>query len=158
MNAEFISPFLYATINVMTTMAQLEPKPQRPALKKNNIAWGEVTGLIGMSREDCQGSLALNFSKSAILHITSQMLGEKFTAVNESVLEIAGELANIITGNVKGILEGKGYKFEMARPIMLHGLEHVIDHKIKANIIVVPFETPAGQFYVELCFESRAKI
>ncbi len=153
MKAEFINPFLDATINVLSTMAQVDPKPQKPALKKDNKAWGEVTGLIGMAREEFQGSLALNFSKPAILHITSQMLGKEFNDIDESVLEIAGELANIITGNAKGLLERKGYKFEMARPEMLSGQEHIIKHKANAATIVVPFETPEGLFYVELCFE-----
>ena len=154
MKAEFINPFLKVMIDVLETMAQVKAEPQKPALKKDPKAIGDVTGIIEMSQEAHKGSLAINFSEETILKITSKILYEEMTTIDETVLEMVGEIANIVTGNVKGILSEKGYKFDMARPQMLSGKEHLIEHNSKATVIMVPFETEAGPFYIELCFEA----
>ncbi len=38
MRAEFVNPFLASLLNVLKTMASLELKPQKPRLKKDEIA------------------------------------------------------------------------------------------------------------------------
>lgn len=48
MRAEFINPFLASLINVLNTMASMPMTPQKPRLKKDEIARGDVSGLIGM--------------------------------------------------------------------------------------------------------------
>ena len=48
MRAEFVNPFLASLMNVLKTMASLELKPQKPRVKKDEIARGDVSGLIGM--------------------------------------------------------------------------------------------------------------
>jgi len=48
MKVEFINPFLSSMLNVMSTMAQVELTPEKPQLKKGDIAKGDVSGLIGM--------------------------------------------------------------------------------------------------------------
>ena len=77
MNVEFINPFLESIVNVLSTMAQLEAKPGRPMIKKDDVAQGDVTGLIGMTGEQARGSLAVSFSEQAILEISKQRLGDE---------------------------------------------------------------------------------
>ena len=45
----------------MSTMAQMELTPEKPRLKKNEIAQGDVSGLIGMVSEQTKGSLSITF-------------------------------------------------------------------------------------------------
>ena len=54
MNVEFINPFLSSMLNVMSTMAQMELTPEKPRLKKNEVAMGDVSGLIGMVSDTSQ--------------------------------------------------------------------------------------------------------
>ena len=68
MNVEFINPFLSSMLNVMSTMAQMELTPEKPRLKKNEIAKGDVSGLIGMVSEQTKGSLSITFELS-LIHI-----------------------------------------------------------------------------------------
>ena len=42
MRAEFVNPFLASLMNVLKTMASLELKPQKPRVKKDEIARGDV--------------------------------------------------------------------------------------------------------------------
>ncbi|MEN8263156.1 MAG: hypothetical protein ABFR82_06805 [Nitrospirota bacterium] len=58
MNVELINPFLESLLNVLTTMATIKASPGNPALKKDKTAFGDVTGIIGMSSKKAKGTLA----------------------------------------------------------------------------------------------------
>ena len=154
MNVDFVNPFLEATLNVLKTMAKLEAKPGRPAVKSNDVAHGDVTGLIGMTGEQAKGTLAITFTEQVILEITKRMLSAEMTKINETITDMVGEITNMVTGGAKKILSEKGYRFDMAIPSVVAGKNHIIEHKSKAPIIVVPFSTGAGDFYIEVCFEE----
>jgi len=147
-----MNPFLESIMNVMETMAQMKANPQKPFKKEDNKSRGDVTGIIGMAGEQTKGSLAISFLEPTIVHITSQILMEKISQLDETVVDMVGELTNVVSGGAKSILAERGYKFDMAIPTMVVGKNHVITHKTTGPIIVVPFETVAGKFFVELCF------
>ena len=154
MDAKFIKPFLIATTDVLSTMAQLDATPGSIALKKDNIAYGEVSGLIGMVGDKVKGSFSLSFSKTAILDITQRMLGEKFTTIDDTVIDMVGELTNMATGGAKKLLANKGNDFDMASPVVVTGIDHGIMHKSSGPIIIFPYTIESGEFYVEISFET----
>ena len=67
MNVEFINPFLSSLLNVMSTMAQMELVPEKPRIKKGEVAMGDVSGLIGMVSPQTKGSLSITFEGSLAL-------------------------------------------------------------------------------------------
>ncbi len=153
MDVEFINPFLTATTNVLTTMAKLDAKPGSVELKKTNIAHGDVTGLIGMIGDKVKGSFSISFTEAAILDITQRMIGEKVTTIDDTVTDMAGELTNMATGGAKKLLAEKGHDFDMAIPVVISGNNHAIIHKSKGPIIILPFTTNSGDFFIEVSFE-----
>ena len=154
MKVEFINPFLSAMLNVLKTMAMLEAQPDKPALKTSKVSFGDVTGLMGMAGKQTKGTLAITFTEPVILEIAKRMLGEEETKINDTVTDLVGEITNMVTGGAKKILSEKGYRFDMAIPSVIAGKDHVIHHKSKASIIVVPFHTDVGEFFIEICFEE----
>jgi chemotaxis protein CheX len=154
MNVEFVNPFLVSTTNVLSTMAKTTATFGKPFLKTDRSAKGDVTGIIGMSGSQAKGSLAITFTEAAILHIYNQMLGEVAKEVNDDVVDCVGEITNMITSGAKAMLSEKGYKFELAIPTMVAGKNHSISHKTKGSIICIPFDTVAGSFFIEVCFED----
>jgi len=154
MNVTFVSPFLSSIMNVLSTMAQMEAKAGKPFYKKNKIAHGAVTGIIGMVGKQTRGTLAISFTEPAILEITKRMLGEEETGINETVIDMTGEITNMVTGGAKNLLTEQGYKFDMATPTVISGKDHVVNHKSGTPVIVVPFKTEAGDFFIEICFED----
>lgn len=154
MNVEFVNPFLVSLVNVLATMARTEAKPSKPTLKKNDKAVGDVTGVIGLRGQTTKGSLAITFKEATILQIVSQMLGEKYVTIDDNVSDAVGEITNMVTGGAKKLLSEKGYKFELAIPSVIVGKDHVITHKAKGPVVLVPFETVAGSLFVEICFED----
>ena len=153
MDVEFINPFLVSIMNVLQTMAQTDATPGSPAIKTDHMARGDVTGIIGMVGKQTRGSLAITFTEGAILSITSNMLGEKMEKLDEEVADAVGEITNMVTGGSKKLLAEKGYKFELSTPSIIIGKNHMIIHQFKGPIIMLPFSTNAGSFFVEICFE-----
>ena len=152
MDVKFMNPFLESIMNVLETMAQMKANPQKPFKKKDNKAVGDITGIIGMAGEQTRGSMAITFGEETIVHITSQILMEKIPSLDETVVDMVGELTNMVSGGAKGLLADRGFRFEMAIPTTVVGKNHTIMHKTPGPIIVIPFKTIAGDFVMELCF------
>jgi len=151
-NADFINPFINSAINVMKTMASIDPKPGKPYLKNSHSTWGMVTGVIGMTGEKLIGNMVLSFDQPCILEIVSAMLMDQFDKVTPDVVDAVGELTNMITGGAKMQLVELGYKFEMSTPMMITGMNVEISQLTKVPIIVVPFDTLSGRFVIEASF------
>jgi len=152
MKAEFINPFLEATLSVLKTMAFLEPIPGKPYIKKGGAASGDISGIVGITGES-EGSLCLSFSKACILFIISKMLGEEQKEINEDVKDAVGELTNMISGDSRRRLQEIGHSFQGAIPSVISGPGHEVKHITRGPILSIPFTTQAGDFIVEVCFK-----
>jgi chemotaxis protein CheX len=150
----FINAFLASLLNILQTMAQTEAKHAKPVIKKDNIARGDVTGIIGMVGNKVIGSMSVTFSERAIIEITSRMLGEEIKQVDDTVKDMVGEITNMVTGGAKKILDDAGHDFNMATPTVVTGKNHEICHKAQDKVIHIPFESDAGPFYVEVSFDN----
>ncbi len=153
MKAEFINPFLNATLSVLKTMAFTEATPGKPFLKKNGEAEGDVSGLIGITGPP-NGSMSLSFSRACILNIVANMLGEAAAEINDDIKDAVGELTNMISGAARNDLGQKGYQLRIATPMVISGDRHQIKHQTKSPTIAIPFDTSAGSFVVEVSFED----
>ena len=153
MDVRFINPFLTGTINVLRTMASVEPKPGKPYLKKNSLATGDVSGIIGLTGS-VAGSMALSFSQEAILKIVSNMLGEEMTEVNGDITDAVGEITNMVSGASRKELEGLGFTITAAIPSVISGENHSIKHVLGGPSLIIPFETDDGPFTVDVCISD----
>ncbi|MFU8819827.1 MAG: chemotaxis protein CheX [Desulfurivibrio sp.] len=156
MKAELINPFLKATKNVIETMAQTQVKSGQPHVKKDNLAYGEVTGVIGMSSDTISGSMIVSFSANAILKIVANMLMESpRLKIDEVVVDAVGEITNMICGGAKAELARINHKFDLATPTMVVGKGVEISYYSSTPTIVIPFETAEGCFVVEANLNPR---
>lgn len=150
MDVRFINPFLNGTMSVLKTMAFITPKAGKPFVKKNNLAQGDISGIIGMTGS-ARGSLALSFSKGCIVKIVSNMLGEEITEINGDIQDAVGEITNMISGVARKELEAKGLNVQAAIPTVVSGKNHSIAHVLGGPSIIIPFETEHGSFVVDVC-------
>ncbi|MBP8039274.1 MAG: chemotaxis protein CheX [Aeromonadaceae bacterium] len=153
MRAEFVNPFLVSLLHVISTMAQLELKAGAPRKKNDELARGDVSGLIGMVGPQTRGSFSITFDKSLALEIMRRMLGEAPNGINEEVTDMVGEITNMVTGGAKRMLAEKGYDFDMATPVVVSGPSHTISHKTDSTKLLMPFESEYGRATIEICFE-----
>ncbi len=153
MDAKTINPFINATINVIETMAFTKSKPDKPYLKKDSVARGDVTGVIGVTGE-ANGTVSITFEEASILQIVSSMFSEEIKELDLDVADAVGELTNMISGQARMTLEKIGKIFHSATPTVITGKNHMIIHITNGPKIAVPFSTDAGGFTMEICLES----
>ena len=143
MDVKYINPFLEATINVLKTMAFVEVRPSKPYLKKDQVATGDVSGIIGLTGA-ATGSLSVTFNFSLVQNIMSNMLGEEVTEVTNDVRDAVGELTNMISGDARRLLQQQGLSLSAAIPTIVAGHNHTIKHVVQGPIIVIPFTADGG--------------
>ena len=153
MRAEFVNPFLVSLLHVISTKAQLDFKAGAPRKKNDELARGDVSGLIGMVGPQTRGSFSITFDKGLALEIMRRMLGEAPETINEEVTDMVGEITNMVTGGAKRMLAEKGYDFNMASPVVVSGPSHTISHKTDSTKLLMPFESEYGRATIEICFE-----
>lgn len=155
MDVKFINAFLEGTISVLKTMAFVEPKAGAAYLKKDCVAHGDISGIIGLTGA-VRGSLALSFTEPCILKIVSNMLGEEITGMNSDIKDAVGEITNMVSGVARKNLEAEGLILSASIPTVVSGKDHSIVHVMGGPSIIIPFATESGPFVVDVCMgESK---
>lgn len=155
LDTEFINPFLTATMHVLKVQATTDAKPGKVHVKKpNDQTVGDVSGVIGIVSDSFNGSVVISFPELTFLKIMSSMLGEEYTKLDKEIIDGAGELTNMIFGQAKIVLNEKGYGIKTAIPSVVSGKNHTLSAQSKGPIVVVPFESTAGNFFVEICLSN----
>ncbi len=152
MNVKLINPFINATINVLETMAFISVNAGKPYVKKDNVAVGDVTGVLGLTGI-ANGTISVTFESKCILAVVSNMFGETMTELNHEISDAVGELTNMISGQARRELEEIGKVFKAAIPSVITGRNHSITHYTDGPKIAIPFSTENGDFTIEVCFE-----
>jgi chemotaxis protein CheX len=155
LSVEYINPFIQATVNVFKTMVFLEVIRGKPFLKKPGGPKADISGTIGLAGK-ANGVVAVTFSKEIACKITSNMLGEVFTELNDTVKDSIGEIANMIAGGAKGIISEKGLNFKIALPSVIVGSDHTLSYPSSVPCMVIPFtiDKIVTPFHVEVCLKT----
>ena len=152
LDVNFINPFLAGTINVLKVQAQVDATPGKIFQKDASDKFhGDISGVIGLISEAFTGSVVISFPKATFLAIMSKMLGENYTEITKEIEDGAGEFTNIIFGQAKVTLNERGYGIKTAIPSVISGKDHTVTHIAQGPRVVVPFQTPVGEFFIEIC-------
>lgn len=149
---EIAKPFIVATVNVLATMAGIKPQPGKPFVKKDNMARGDVSAIIGFTGQRT-GSISVSFSKQCAIAVVRGMLGDDIQDILQDTKDAVGEVCNMISGQARAGLAEMGMVFQGSTPSVIMGDGHTISHVTKSPIMGIPFHTDHGEFTVEFCFE-----
>lgn len=154
-DVNFINPFVMAVKVVMETQVRMPLTPCKPFLKKAGDQLPmEIAGVIGLVSSEFRGSIAICFRAEVFLSVYQSMVGEKHEKITPEIEDAAGELLNMIFGQAKTVLnDQKGFNFEKALPTVLVGEKLKIRHQGPHPAIVLPFDSPAGAFHLEILME-----
>ncbi|MBU0769730.1 MAG: chemotaxis protein CheX [Proteobacteria bacterium] len=153
MDVKLINPFINSTVNVLQTMAFVKCQAGKPYLKKDNVAQGDVSGIIGFTGEQ-NGTVSVTFDELCILKVVSNMFGEEMKELNEDISDAVGEITNMISGQARQELEKLGRLFHGAIPTVITCKNHKIESTAKGPKIAIPFTTDAGTFTIVVCLEN----
>jgi len=152
-DVNLVNPFIDATLHVLETMASTKAEVGKPYLKKDEVARGDVSGIVGLTGE-AKGTISVSFTEKSILAIVSNMFGEEMKELNEEVKDATGEITNMISGQARKRLEELGRSLCGAIPSVIIGKNHTITHMTTSPIIAIPFSTDDGEFTIEVCIED----
>ena len=153
MDVEIAKPFINATISVLTTMANVKPTVGAPFVKKDGVAQGDVSAVIGFTG-DKSGSISVSFTKKAAIAVVKNMLGGDIQDIIQDTKDAVGEITNMVSGQARSGLAEMGLVFQAGTPTVIMGDNHSISHLSKGPIMAVPFETEHGGFTLEFSFDS----
>lgn len=151
----FIDPFTTATKTVFEMQAQTPVMPGKIYLLPHDERIPmEIVGLIGLTCAEFKGTVSICFRAEVFLKIYENMVGESHRTISQEIEDAAGELLNIIFGLAKTILnDQKGYMLELAIPTVLTGEKLQLHHQNRSSAVVLPFESGAGAFHLEILIE-----
>lgn len=150
---EIAKPFVQATIHVLSCMAGLTPTPGTPYVKKNSVAQGDVSAIVGITG-DKAGSISVTFSKACAIALVRGMLGEDIQDILQDTKDAVGEITNMISGQARGGLSEMGMNFQGSTPSVIMGDNHTLSHITKGPVVAIPFQTEHGEFTLEFSFDS----
>ncbi|OBQ54838.1 chemotaxis protein CheX [Halodesulfovibrio spirochaetisodalis] len=147
----FAKPFISATSSVLSTMAGITPVPGTPFVKKDDIACGDVSAIIGLTGEK-HGSISVTFTKKCAVALVRAMLGDDIQDIIADTKDAVGEICNMISGQARAGLSEMGFKFDGSTPSIIMGDAHTVTHVTASPVIAVPFTTDHGEFTIEFSF------
>lgn len=81
------------------------------------IEESDITAVIGLAGS-AKGAVVLSMKKAVALQLTDKLSGGTHTAIDQEVIDVLGEITNIIAGRAKQIMEGE-FKFETSLPLVV---------------------------------------
>jgi chemotaxis protein CheX len=127
-------------------MVGIDSQIQKPALKNEPNPSYDVSGIIGFSG-DVTGSVVVSFHESTALNIVEAFCCEKLDVNSEDFVDAIGELCNMIAGNAK---KDFGLNASISIPSVIIGLGHHVARLRDVPCIVIPCNSAAGEFAVEV--------
>ncbi len=145
MNVKYINPFITATQSVFKTFLNSEATPGKPYIFDRDTEQGmwEISGIIGLAGEII-GVVIISFPKILALKLISILEDEHITIIDDSVVDMVGEIVNIIAGNAKKDLEQ--HQIAISLPTVVRGPKHSFPHLSGSPMVAIPFTCEQGEF------------
>ncbi len=108
-------------------------------VESSQVYTGDVTGIVG---------------QSLIFEVLAKVYGRSFSEIDDIVQEGAGELANMIFGQLKLRLNGRGHALKMSLPSVIAGRNHRIQSAVSSSNLVALFGYDDKRFEVAVALQK----
>ena len=154
MDVRFINPFIASSRDVFDKMvheplALGKPFVRPPGVHPNYT----VSALIGLAGA-VTGCVVLGFSQQVATALASGISGTPIAQLDADCVDALGEIVNMIAGAAKKDLPGG--LTTMSTPSVIIG-SHNIKYPSSTPILVIPCETKAGAFAIEVAISQAPK-
>lgn len=157
MDTRLITPVLDSIDDVFALLIKMDVKRGELKIKDKHefISKKSIAGNMNLISNNALASIAIIFPEDLILKISNKIMPEPAKRINEVVIDLVGEITNMVAGGVKGKLEGEGYLFNLSLPTIVLGSEYLIAHLPQGPIVQVDLFTDFGEFSLEACFDGE---
>ena len=151
MLSKFLPPFIASTQAVFKTMLGWEVEVESAGKSSSFQPAHDVTGIIGFAG-GLSGTILVCLDKEVAFAAAETFIGERPATINNDILDLVGELANMIGGGAKD-------RFNMSDIVL--GLPTTIagdDYRISFNpavaIETVRFQSPNGPLTLQIAIRD----
>jgi CheY-specific phosphatase CheX len=128
-----------AVHDVFETLIFILPEELPPQETEESRLCGELISSIHI-QGDLNGIVSMSCSRKSAELLTRNMLGtEDEQPAEGEVADCAGEIVNIVTGNLKSKALEKGINFTLSIPTVVYGQEVVLAFPEEVHGVRVPF-------------------
>lgn len=107
----------------------------------------DISGIIGLS-ESIKATIVVSVDQDLVFAIAEAFLGERPTSINGDVVDLVGELANMIGGNAKERMSVPNVVLGL--PTVVAGNGHYIAYNSHMTVTMIPFQCHHGSMSIEL--------
>lgn len=138
-----------STQEIFSSMIMLDVTPGEPFIRNNDKLINSISGIVGLAG-NTRGMLAIHMANPAALAVTTAFLGMAVEEIDDDVRDAIGELANMLAGSIKSILDPAGSDIKLSMPSAIYGEGYSVDCLAGAQAVTVPFTFDGLGFLVEL--------
>lgn len=153
MNVKYINPFVVATQVVFQDFLHSPARPGKPVMAdqaSDHAAW-DISGVIGLAGEII-GVVIVSFPTQLALKLVSALEKRDTVVVDDSVVDLVGEVVNIIAGNAKKDLED--HKIAISLPTVVRGSRHSFPGLSGTPMVEIPFTCDKGEFSLRVSMKN----
>jgi chemotaxis protein CheX len=107
----------------------------------------DISGIIGLTGP-IKATVVVSVDRDLVFGAAESFLGERPTSIGSDVVDLVGELANMIGGNAKERLGMPNVVLGL--PTVIAGSGHYVAYNSHMSIVMIPFECPQGALSIEL--------
>lgn len=154
-DADFVNPFVTATVDTMKQMAGMTCVRTGLRLSQDAASRGFYSGTIGLSGQ-AEGFVSVTFSKELATKIVCKMLGSaECDVTEEDIRDGVGEFMNVVAGAAKAELVDTKNAFSLSLPQVFSGGPHTAAQPRGIPVFVIEFSADGEPFDVFVCLRHK---
>lgn len=147
MDVRYVNPFVTATTTLFDRMLGCKLERGALTLHSPKDPYRGISGIIELSG-NVQATIVLNLSRELAMSASRVWLKEHVQGINANVIDVVGELVNIIVGQARAELCFPGVTMGLPRVAKEH--THFIKFPKDCKPISIPFRCDWGQLSVDV--------
>lgn len=144
---DLTTPFIESTTSIFSKMLGWNVEVGNSKKSNRFQSNHDISGIIGFSGT-LRGTIVIGLDQAFAFAAAEAFFGGKPTSVDEEVLDMVGELANMIGGNAKERMTITGVNLGL--PTVICGKGHRVSFDPGAQVELLPFSCPHGPLTVEV--------
>jgi chemotaxis protein CheX len=154
MKMELIQPFINAADAVLAQGLQCSTSVGSLSMEQEAYRRKGVAALIWVTG-DIEGRIVIDLDPDTAVRVASRFAGAELPESDDLVRETVCELANQVIGNAVTSLNDQGFHFHVHPPV-LHTSEHGPKSTEDTEALVICFETPVGNVFLNMALRHNS--
>src|SRR5580658_5694260 len=154
MKMDLIQPFINAADAALAQGLQCRTSVGNLRMDQEAYPRKGVAALIWVTG-DIEGRIIIDLDPETAVRVASRVAGAELPESDDLIRETVCELANQVIGNAVTSLNDQGFHFRVHPPV-LHTSDHGPKSSEDTEALVICFETPVGNVFLNIALRHNA--